>query len=71
MFVIQFDDSYFSFLNKTSFKFVPTRADATVFNKYEDAEEVLKILKTAGINYGAICVHRTSPKQKPMLRLVR
>lgn len=71
MFVIKFDNSWFKFLDKTSFRFVPKKSEAEVFTDYAHAESVVKSLAKAGITKLAICVHRTIKSKYPHLRIVK
>lgn len=69
MFVIKFDNSWFKFFEKTSFRFTPEKQEATIFNDYAHAESVIKSLAQAGITRLAICVHRAV--RAPTLRVVK
>jgi hypothetical protein len=71
MFVIKFDDTWFKFLEKTSFRFVPRKHEATIFNDYAHAESVVKSLAQAGINKLTVCVHRAGRPKIPFLRVVK
>lgn len=69
MFVIKFDNSWFKFLEKTSFRFVSDKKEAEIFKSYDHAESVVRSLAKAGITRLAICVHRAV--RVPTLRVVK
>lgn len=71
MFVIKFDDTWFKFLEKTSFRFTPKKEEAEVFHDYAHAESVIKSLARAGINRLSICVHRSGRPKIPTLSIVK
>lgn len=71
MFVIKFDNVWFKLIDKTSFRFVPRKSEAEIFNDYAHAESVVKSLAKAGIKKLAICVHRTGRPKIPFLRVVK